>query len=267
MEEFKLDSGQAISIVVFATIVLLEALFPFRAYLHRIRHYGKNAVFAIVNAGLLSLIGATVHVWIFLWIDQNDIGLLEQFELPFWLSIIIATIAFDAWTYLVHLLHHIVPFLWRFHQVHHNDTEMDASTGFRFHPGEILVYSALHMAAFIAFGITLELIAVYKVIFFCNVAFHHSNVALPEKWDRRLRYFLVSPNMHRVHHSKRFKETNSNYASGLSLWDRLFGTYRESDPEKIVLGLEYDRSPECQTLIRLMLRPFGPKGNRREGEK
>ena len=107
---------------------------------------------------------------------------------------------------------------------------------------------------------------VYKFIFNLNVLFHHSNVALPDRWDRWYRLALVSPNMHRVHHSNKMPETNSNYASGLAIWDRLFGSYRERDPGEIVFGLDYDRSPEQQKWLYLLKRPFGSRG-RSESEK
>ena len=103
---------------------------------------------------------------------------------------------------------------------------------------------------------------IYRIIYNINILWHHSNVALPEKWDRLLRAVLVSPSMYRVHHSKKVKETNSNYSSVLSIWDRLFGSYRFSDPKKIVFGLDCDRESEEQMIARLLSRPFKPKNDR-----
>jgi len=144
--------------------------------------------------------------------------------------------------------------------VHHNDTEVDMSTALRFHPGEIVLSSIANVFVFSILGISIEMMVVYKIIFNLSVLFHHSNVALPERWDRLYRFFLVSPNMHRVHHSRRMRETNSNYASGLAIWDRLFGSYRERDPSEIVFGLEYDRAPEQQKWLYLLKRPFQARG-------
>jgi len=154
----------------------------------------------------------------------------------------------------------VAPFLWRFHQVHHNDTTMDMSTALRFHPGEIVLSSIINVVVIVVLGVSIEMMVVYKLIFNVNVLFHHSNVVLSDRWDRWYRFFLVSPNMHRVHHSRRMVETNSNYASGLALWDRLFGSYRERDPDEIVFGLEYDRSEDEQKWLYLLKRPFRPKG-------
>lgn len=265
MPDIQLESEQILAIVIFAGIVLFEALLPFRRYQHRFRHLGKNGVFAIINTVILTLFGATLNVWVFLWIEENEIGLLNLFEMPIWATAFVAAILFDAWIYSWHRLNHVVPFFWRFHQVHHSDLEMDFSTALRFHPGEILLSSLMNIAVFTLLGITIELIVIYKLVFNINVLWHHSNIALPEKWDRLLRLILVSPNMHRVHHSMKVKETNSNYSSVLSVWDRIFGSYRCGDPEKIVFGLDYDRDSKDQTLGRLLKRPFSPNksGNSR----
>lgn len=250
------DGTQVLAVVFFIGILLFEGLLPFREYRHRLRHFGKNGIFAIANTVILTLFGASLNVGAFLWIEEYQIGLLNLFEIPFWVGALAASVLFDGWIYFWHRLNHVIPFFWRFHQVHHSDTQMDMSTALRFHPGEILLSSLVNIAVFVILGITIELIVVYKIVFNLNVLWHHSNIALPEKWDRLLRFVLVSPNMHRVHHSMKVRETNSNYSSVLSIWDRLFGSYRRSDPEKIVFGLDYDREPENQTIGQLMHRPF-----------
>jgi sterol desaturase/sphingolipid hydroxylase (fatty acid hydroxylase superfamily) len=254
-----LSTTQIVSICVFVAILLFEMLFPFREYVGRLRHFGKNMIFALMNAVITGLSAAVMSIWVFLWIDKNDIGLLNQFEIPWWLSMLLAALIFDAWIYWWHRLNHIVPFFWRFHQVHHNDIEMDMSTALRFHPGEILLSSIANVGIFVLFGITVELIVFYKLVFHLNVLFHHSNIALPSSLDRFMRIFLVSPNMHRVHHSRKIEETNSNYSSALTLWDRIFGSYRRNDPSTIVFGLDHDRKPEEQGLKYLLLRPFKPR--------
>jgi len=256
MPDLKLEPMQIVTVALFVAIVLLEALLPFRQRSHRLRHWGKNGVFALFNTGILALIGASLNVWAFLWIDKNNIGLLNLLEMPFWLKALFASVLFDAWLYVWHRLNHVVPFFWRFHQVHHSDLEMDFSTALRFHPGEVFLSSLLNIGVFMVMGITIELIVIYKLVFNLNVLWHHSNVALPEKWDRPLRAIFVSPNMHRVHHSKEVEETNSNYSSVLSVWDRLFGSYRRRDPSSIVFGLDYDRDVEDQKLSHLFGRPF-----------
>lgn len=256
MTEYSLSFSQAVALGVFVCIMLLEVLFPFRKYLLRLSHYGRNAVWGVINALLLAVFGAFINISVFLWIDHSEFGLLQQLEIPLGVSVLLGLLGLDAWTYFLHRLHHACPSLWRFHQVHHSDIQMDSSTAFRFHPGEVLVYSVFYIVFFIPFGITIEMMALYKTLFFVNVVFHHSNIRLPKGVDRLGRFLIVSPNMHRVHHSKKMIEANSNFASGLSIWDRIFGKYCESDPDKIVLGLEYDRSKSEQTLRRLLSRPF-----------
>ncbi len=209
-----------------------------------------------MNTALLTLFAGTLNVWAFLLIAEYQIGFLNWIEIPFVAAALLASLLWDAWIYAWHRLNQRTPFFWRFHQVHHSDVQMDLSTALRFHPGEILLSSLANIVVFTALGIALEYMILYKVVFNLNVLFHHSNVAIPEKWDRILRLFLVSPNMHRVHHSRRMRETNSNYSSVLSVWDRLFGTYRESETDRIVFGLEYDRTVEAQSLVQLMKRPF-----------
>ncbi len=263
MPEFRPNPEQLVAIALFVAIGLFEILFPFREYFGRIKHFGKNVVFALINSVVTGLAAMGMNIWVFVWIEENRVGLLNLFEVPFWVMALLASLLFDMWIYWWHRINHAIPFLWRFHQVHHNDTEMDMSTALRFHPGEIFLSSVVNVFAFAVLGIAIEYIVIYKLVFTINVLFHHSNVAIPERWDRWFRYILVSPNMHRVHHSNRSRETNSNYSSVLTIWDRLFGSYFEKAPSEITFGLEYDRSKDCQTLPYLLKRPFASKGDSR----
>lgn len=256
MLPLSLSQSHIIAVVLFLCMVLFEVLFPFRRHVRRVRHYGKNVVFSLMNIAVLGLSGAAGSIWLFLWIEDHQVGLLNMVEMPFWLMVLAASLIFDAWTYAWHRLNHEIPFLWRFHQVHHNDLEMDMSTAFRFHPGETLLRAIFTVGVYIIFGITIELIVWYKFAFNFSALFHHCNIALPARVDRLLQLLFVSPNMHRVHHSMKMEETNSNYSTVLTLWDRLFGTFRQSDPSKIVFGLEYDRKSDEQSFKYLLLRPF-----------
>jgi len=253
---FQMDPYQITSAVVLASIILIETLFPFRKYFDRVKHFGKNAVFSLINAVITGVSSAVLNVGVFLWIEKNNIGLLQQFPMPAVVSAAIAFLLFDLWIYSWHRLNHVVPFLWRFHQIHHNDLEMDMSTAFRFHPGEIFLASLVNVVVFTILGMRLDQIIIYKLVFHLNVFIHHSNVAVPERWDKVLRLIIVSPNMHRVHHSMKREETDSNFASVFSFWDRIFRTFRESEPQKIVFGLEEDRTAETQTVSYLLKLPF-----------
>ena len=132
----------------------------------------------------------------------------------------------------------------------------------RFYPGEILFSSIVNIVVYAILGISIENLVIDKIVFNIKVLWNHSNVALFEKWDWLLRAALVSPSMHRVHHSMKVKEINSNYSSVRSIWDCLFGSYRFSDPKNIVFGLDYDREAEEKTIARLLSRPFKPKNDR-----
>jgi sterol desaturase/sphingolipid hydroxylase (fatty acid hydroxylase superfamily)/rhodanese-related sulfurtransferase len=251
-----IDEQKIISISILVLIVLIETLFPFRKYLGRIRHYGKNAVFSIINGIITGFTSAALYVYIFLFTQEHGFGLLNQIPMPSAVSTVAACLIFDCWIYTWHRANHKISFLWRFHQVHHNDINMDASTAFRFHPGEIMISSFLDALIFLVTGIQMEQLIIYKLIFRTNILIHHSNIAIPEGVDKILRLVIVTPNTHRVHHSTIKDETDSNFSSVLTLWDRMFGTFKERDPEKITYGLETDRTPECQTIPYLLKLPF-----------
>jgi sterol desaturase/sphingolipid hydroxylase (fatty acid hydroxylase superfamily) len=154
-------------------------------------------------------------------------------------------------------MNHRIPFLWRFHRMHHSDPAMDATTGTRFHFGEIAMSSAIRLVLIPAIGIPLIPMLIYDTILTASVQFHHSNLALPNQADRWMRYLLVSPFMHKVHHSRWRPETDSNYSSLCSVWDRVFGSYREKeDYRKIHFGLDEFDSSEHQTLRGLLATPF-----------
>ncbi len=255
-----MDKYQILGIVLFTLILLAENFFPYRKhYKHRMRHYGRNTVLSAVNGLIMGLSGAYITVHVFLWVAENKIGMLNQFEASFVIKAILAFLIFDAWTYFWHRINHVIPFLWRFHRVHHNDPAMDVSTALRFHPIEILLSAIINLGIIAAFGIRLEHLIVYKLIFHTNVFFHHSNVAISDSVDKMLRYIIVTPNMHKVHHSCKQEETDSNFASILSWWDRLFGSYCERDPKSIIFGLDSYMEERWQTVKGLFKLPFaGP---------
>ena len=172
---------------------------------------------------------------------------------------IVAFVLFDLWMYVWHRANHEIPFLWRFHQVHHTDTAMDATTVLRFHPGEMLISSLLNPLIFIALGMGLAAVTVYKSVMIAIILFHHSNVRVPQRLDNALRRLIVPPSMHRVHHSKIPSETNTNYGTVFSFWDRLFRSFRlRADLHAISFGTGYHDSVRWQTPLRLLTLPLQP---------
>jgi sterol desaturase/sphingolipid hydroxylase (fatty acid hydroxylase superfamily) len=234
-----------------------ESWWPlFTGRTQRVRHAARNLGLGAVNTVVLTLTCAVATAWVAGWTWQNRIGLLTHVQ-PTWLAVVLALVFLDAWMYAWHRLNHSVPLLWRFHRTHHSDTELDVTSALRFHLGEHVFGSVLRIGWVVVIGLKVEWILLYELVLLPVILFHHSNIALGERWDRLLRWLIVTPNMHRVHHSRWRVETNSNYSSVLSIWDRLFRTFRlRSDPRTIRYGLDEFADPHWQTWAGLWQTPF-----------
>jgi sterol desaturase/sphingolipid hydroxylase (fatty acid hydroxylase superfamily) len=183
--------------------------------------------------------------------------------LPSWIEGALALLLLDFWMYLWHRANHVIHFLWRFHRTHHSEPDMDVSTGIRFHPGEILLSGIVRLAVIPILGIQLWHLALYESILYPVVMLHHSNVRLPRWLDYGLLAVVVTPAMHRVHHSRWRPETDSNYGSVLPYWDRLFRTFRlREDARAVELGLDEFDGPEWQSLVGFAKTPLAkPRGS------
>jgi sterol desaturase/sphingolipid hydroxylase (fatty acid hydroxylase superfamily) len=252
-----------IGLLVLTVLLVLEGTMPF--YLgreQRLRHGLRNGTLAAVNGALGALL-APLLLGAITFAEQHGIGLLHWLSVDgpvgAVLAVAIAVLLFDLWMYAWHRANHEIPFLWRFHQVHHTDPAMDATTALRFHPGELLMSSLLNPLVVLALGMGLTQLILYKSVMLAVILFHHSNVRVPNRWDTRLRRLIVPPSMHRVHHSKIPRETNSNYGTVFSFWDRLFGSFRlRPDLRQIVFGTGHHDEPAWQTLPRLFRLPLAP---------
>lgn len=186
-------------------------------------------------------------------------GLLNYLDLPDWIELLGAVVFLDLMVYIQHVLTHMIPLFWRFHVVHHSDLDLDVSSGLRFHPVEIVASAVYKMGLILALGPAPVAVIVFEVILNGMALFSHSNIKLPEGLDNVLRLMIVTPDMHRIHHSVEMRETNSNYGFNLSIWDRMLGTYihsaTRSQPE-IVIGVGAYRKPEEVALLNLLLMPF-----------
>jgi sterol desaturase/sphingolipid hydroxylase (fatty acid hydroxylase superfamily) len=212
-----------------------------------------NAVIATALTGTL-LVAVDV--------SSRDLGLLRWLSLPAVAATAVALVILDFWMYVWHRLNHAVPFLWRFHRMHHSDPAVDASTGVRFHTGEILMSGLARAALLPVLGLALWQMALYDALLLPVVLFHHSNVRFPRWLDYGVTLLVVTPAMHRVHHSQWRPETDSNFASILPLWDRLFRSFRlREDAHTIQLGLAEFKDQNWQTLWG-MLRTPGARSNR-----
>lgn len=245
-------------VIVFAFIFLLETFFPlFNQKKDRYPHATRNLSFGLINGVLGAFFFAWVTVHVLDWIQKREIGLLCFFDLHPLLELGIAFVLFDLWMYGWHRLNHKAPFLWRFHRVHHSDTQMDSTTAFLFHFGEIFLSFITRIFVLVLLGLSWKHLLIYELFLQPVILFHHSNINLPEKVDRIFRSLIVTPNMHRVHHSKIKKETDSNFSSIFSVWDRLGRTFiKREDIPLIQYGLETNRAPEQQKFINFFKMPF-----------
>jgi sterol desaturase/sphingolipid hydroxylase (fatty acid hydroxylase superfamily) len=265
MDDTLHDLGQlrSISSVTFLVLLLAwESLAPFGSYFvgktrERLLHGAKNLALGILNALLIGLVFVAVWWTTAEWAQAHQFGLLNRLRMPTWARLAGAFLLFDAWMYFWHRLNHRIPFLWRFHRTHHSDPRMDVTTASRFHLGEIFFSSVLRVPVIALLGLHLWELALYEAAMFTGVQSHHANIALAPWLDRGLRTLIVTPFMHKVHHSRWQTETDSNYSSLFSFWDRLFGSFRlRDDPLTLEFGLEEFDPPEHQTLIGLMTTPM-----------
>ena len=234
-----------------------EMFRPFFRFRDRGRHALRNLAVVLLNAAVVSLLFASATVASATYSETNEFGLLYILPLAPWAHFLLALLAFDFWTYWWHRANHEIPFLWRFHRMHHSDPAMDVTTATRFHTGEIAMSSALRLAIIPLVGIPLGALALYEFILITSTQFHHSNIGLPPSVDRAIRAVIVSPSMHKVHHSVEIAETNSNYTSILSVWDRLFRTFRlRKDDHAIEFGVREFSASGYQTLRGLLITPF-----------
>ncbi|MCF8478020.1 MAG: sterol desaturase family protein [Pseudolabrys sp.] len=186
-------------------------------------------------------------------------GLFALLGLPYWAAFVLGVIALDLVIYTQHVVFHHVPLLWRLHRMHHADTDIDVTTGLRFHPLEILISLAIKIAAVAALGVPALAVVAFEVLLNATAMFNHSNVALPRWLDRPARWIIVTPQMHQVHHSIVRAETDSNFGFNLPWWDRMFGTYRAepaAGERGLVIGLPVFRDVAERGILRLLTQPF-----------
>ncbi len=245
---------------VLVLMAILELVIPRRPVtIPRLQRWPGNLGIQVLNALMLRLVFPGVAVGFALAYQAQGSGLLNAWNGPGWLAFALALLLLDLSIYVQHLLAHKVPLLWRLHRMHHSDMHLDATSALRFHPLEIL-FSMLWKAVVLwLLGAPPEAVLAFEVLLNGMAMFNHANIAIPEKADRWLRWLLVTPDMHRIHHSVQWEETNSNFGFNLSIWDRLANTYR-ADPVGgqlgMTLGLPQFRQPDDSRLDRLLLQPL-----------
>lgn len=247
-------------VAIFIIMAVLETLWPRRKrVMRRFSRWFANIGIVFVSAVVVRLVVPIAPVGVALWVDSNQLGLLNWLDLQGNSAILAGVVLLDLVVYGQHLAMHKVPLLWRLHRLHHTDIDFDVTTAIRFHPVEIIVSLFYKMAFIVFLGIPAVGVVIFEILLNGMALFNHANFKLPLKVDAWLRYIIVTPDVHRVHHSVHQTETDSNFGFHLTLWDRVFGTYvaqPRDGHEKMSIGLEYLRDEKEINLLKLLRQPF-----------
>jgi sterol desaturase/sphingolipid hydroxylase (fatty acid hydroxylase superfamily) len=217
----------------------------------------------VVDAAVVRLVFPVTAVAAAAWAEAAGWGVLVLLGLPLWGQAVLAFVLLDLAIWAQHRLFHAVPWLWRLHRVHHADPEIDATTGVRFHPAEIVLSMAIKLAVVVALGAPAVAVLAFEVVLNATALFSHSNIALSPAWQRRLSWIMVTPQMHRIHHSERRAETDSNFGFNLPWWDWLFGTYRAeaaAGDAGLRIGIGRFGAAADQRIDRLLVQPLAGEG-------
>jgi sterol desaturase/sphingolipid hydroxylase (fatty acid hydroxylase superfamily) len=241
----------------FAILLVLQQIWPRREVSGGLRRRSVNVALVVVYTAMLRLLFPLLAVGLAVYLQERSFGLMSG--LRGWQGVLFGALILDLAIYWQHRLLHTIPLLWRLHRTHHVDTSIDVTTGVRFHPLEIAFSMGIKLALIALFGITPLAVLLFELLLSVGALFTHTNVYLPPRFERALRWLVVTPEMHRIHHSWHRDETDSNFSFHLSFWDRLFRSYR-ADPrdghEKMTIGLKAFREPDEQSLKALLLNPF-----------
>lgn len=243
-----------------ASLWTWEALRParplFDARRSRFHHAARNLAVTVGNAVVLALLFSTATVGVISWAESHQFGLLRWLHQPDAIEWLAAIVLLDGWLYVWHRANHAIPWLWRFHRMHHSDHRMDVTTATRFHLGEHILSSMLRLGLLPVLGFTLSQVAVFDILVIANTQIHHANISLG-RWDPWLRLLIVTPAMHKLHHSDRRPETDSNYSVLFSLWDRLARSFVMRDEGRALqFGLREFDAPEWQRVSGMLRTPF-----------
>ncbi len=249
---------------VLGVMAIWEALEPRRVRRQsRGLRWSGNLGVVVVSAVLLRLVLPVTAVGLAIQVGANGFGLLNWLSAPLWLGVVLSVVVLDLVIYWQHVVFHRVPMLWRLHRMHHADLDFDATTGIRFHPVEILLSMVVKLAVVAALGAPALGVIAFEILLNASAMFNHSNARLPLGLDGALRLVMVTPDMHRVHHSVVPEETHANFGFFLPWWDRLFQTYRDQPAaghEGMTIGLPQFRDPGELRLDRLITQPWREDG-------
>jgi sterol desaturase/sphingolipid hydroxylase (fatty acid hydroxylase superfamily) len=245
---------------IFGILVVWEIVKPrrMRKFLKNQRWF-NNLTIALLDTAIVRLLIPLVPVGMAVLAQERGWGLFNLLALPYPFEIVVAVAALDFTIYLQHLLFHNTPILWPFHLVHHVDLDLDVTSGVRFHPVESVISMGIKLIAVLLLGAPPFSVLVFEILLNSTALFNHSNIYIPPAFDRIIRLLIVTPDMHRVHHSVILKETNSNFGFTLSWWDRIIGTYQDQPAKghhEMVIGIPKFLESGNQKLIWLLALPF-----------
>jgi len=245
---------------IFALMAIWEVLTPRRSLItSKTRRWLSNLSITFLNSVVVRLVSPIMPVGMALLAQKSGWGLLNNFNLPYWLEVAVGVIVLDLVIYLQHVMFHTVPVLWRLHMMHHADLDFDVTTGLRFHPIEMILSMGIKLSVVVLMGPPVLAVGMFEVFLNATSMFNHGNIRLPSSIDRRLRLIVVTPDMHRVHHSVVIRETNSNFGFNLPWWDHLLGTYRNQPAaghEGMTIGLSQFRDAKRLALLWMLALPF-----------
>ncbi|MBA3603961.1 MAG: sterol desaturase family protein [Parachlamydiaceae bacterium] len=246
---------------IFLLIALCEFFFPKRAKANvpQKTRWISNLSIVIIDNFFMRLILPLFAIEMAFLAENWKWGIFNRYEIPYALNLILTIIILDLIIYLQHVMFHVVPFFWRAHRMHHADLDFDVTTGIRFHPIEVIISMGIKIGVVALIGATPIGVLIFEILLNATSMFTHSNLNLPISVDRVLRSIIVTPDMHRVHHSIKEHETNRNFGFSFSIWDRLFGTYLNQPSEghlKMTIGIKDFRHPKYLRLDWLLLIPF-----------
>lgn len=249
---------------VFVVMALLESVLPARqAPVSKLRRWWGNLMLIFIGSLAAKVVLPITLTGLALWLSEHNIGLFHWLGVTSWWAVALGVITLDLVIYWQHRLSHTLPLLWRLHQVHHADSHVDTSTGLRFHPLEIVFSLLVKACVVVLLGVPALAVVIFEAALNGFAIFNHANIRIAKKWDDRLSYVLITQRVHRVHHSVKLNESNSNFGFSISWWDRLFGSYKpqgaQSDEDLDIGQSAFPANNENAKLRQLMIMPFRRK--------
>jgi sterol desaturase/sphingolipid hydroxylase (fatty acid hydroxylase superfamily) len=271
MQDFLLAHEPVLRLAAFGAVMALLVAWEFAAprrarSMPRLTRWPANFAMVLLNTALVRIALPTAAVGLAISAEDHRWGLFNRYDIPAWTTIVAGVVLLDLVIYLQHVMFHAVPALWRLHRMHHADLDIDVTTGSRFHPIEIVLSMGIKFAAIAAIGVPPAAVLLFEVLLNASSMFNHANVRIPPGLDAALRWLVVTPDMHRVHHSIERDETNSNFGFNLPFWDRLFGTYRaqpHAGHDGMTIGIsEFRERAACSSFWGMLAIPFHADDNR-----